>query len=44
LNYILNYMHFAHTRAPRFMIFMTPIVRVVKKISENEKKNVNNHT
>jgi len=32
LNYILNYMHSAPERhIPRFMIFMTPIVRVVKK-------------
>jgi len=37
LDYILNYMHFAHTRAPRFMIFMTLIVRVVKKSFRKKK-------
>jgi len=37
-------MHSAHIerRVPRFMIFITPIVHVVKKVSEN-KKNVDNH-
>jgi len=35
-------MHSAHA-AFRFMIFMIPIVHAVKKISENEKKNLDNH-
>jgi len=35
-------MHSVQIRVPRFMIFMIPIVRVVKKVSEN-KKNVDNH-
>jgi len=41
LNYILNYMHSAHTRAPRLALhdFMT---RVIKKISKN-KNNLDNH-
>jgi len=30
-------MHSVHTRVPRFMIFMTPVVRVGKKVSENKK-------
>jgi len=44
LNYILNYMHFAHTQAPRFALhdFHDPD-RSRNKKSFRKKKNVDNH-